>query len=1080
MVVGDFNGDGRTDLAVAYADSSNLSVVLGVPLATTATTLGSSANPSNPGQSVTLTATVTPSTATGTVTFYDGATSLGTGTLSAGSSTFATSALASGAHSLTAVYGGDGNNTASTSSALPQNVNTAATVTLAGLTATYTGTAKTVTATTNPPGLTVSITYHGVSTAPSAAGSYPIVAAVTSVGYTGSATGTLLINQAVLTVTAQNASMAYGGTLPALTYVITGFVNGDNSNVVTGSPSLTTTATSASPAGAYPITAALGTLSAANYTFSFVAGTLTVTRTPGNVNVNSDDTLRAAIANALSGDRIAFTANITLLSPLPPVQANVSFASPGFWLDGAGSFQVLHVTSGATVFINGLTIQNGANSNGGGIQNDGMLTVNNGSLSGNSSSGNGGGILNNGILTVNNSTLSDNIASYAGNGIYNASGGTLTVTNSTLFGNGSPRAGTPACKAGSVCQYGGGGIFNAGMLTVTNSTFSGNYSNADGAGIYNDSGATLWLTNSTLFSNSVTNAPRCAAGNTCLTPGGIFNDPAGNATLKSTILAMNSPANCSTEGATVASQGYNLSDDASCSGGFISSDLNNPSGGAGLDPNGLQNNGGFTQTIALLATSPALDAIPVRSCTDVTGQPVTTDQRGIRRPQGPACDIGAVEAMPFLVAQTISFTQAPPPNASITYNGSFTVAAQSTSGLAVALSVDAASTGVCSLGTQTTVSPVTNAPVTMLSGTGTCTIDANQAGNGNYSAAAQQQISVTASPATATVTLGNLSATYSGSPISATATTIPSSLRVILTYNGSSTAPTAAGSYTVVGTINDSNYTGSASGTLVINALPVTLQSSPVGRLVSVDGGAAQATPFSVQLAAGTHTIAVAATQAGSPGTQYVFSSWSDAGAASHSITVSGPAATYTATFQTQYQLTTAASPSAGGTVTPSSGTFYNPGSVVSVQATANAGYRFANFSGALTGSGNPQNVTLNGPTNVVANFTPLTPNIAASVGTRTVAGSTVLVSLTLTNTGLGAATNATITGITAITLVSGSGTVTVASGTPVNLGTINPGASASTTVTFNWPSTAARVSFTVNFTADGGYSGSSRITTLY
>jgi hypothetical protein len=75
----------------------------------------------------------------------------------------------------------------------------------------------------------------------------------------------------------------------------------------------------------------------------------------------------------------------------------------------------------------------------------------------------------------------------------------------------------------------------------------------------------------------------------------------------------------------------------------------------------------------------------------------------------------------------------------------------------------------------------------------------------------------------ATVTLGNLSATYNGSPKSATATTSPAGLTVNFTYNGSPTAPTNVGSYTVVGTINDPNYQGSASGKLVISALPVIL-----------------------------------------------------------------------------------------------------------------------------------------------------------------------------------------------------------------------------------------------------------------
>jgi hypothetical protein len=96
------------------------------------------------------------------------------------------------------------------------------------------------------------------------------------------------------------------------------------------------------------------------------------------------------------------------------------------------------------------------------------------------------------------------------------------------------------------------------------------------------------------------------------------------------------------------------------------------------------------------------------------------------------------------IGQTISFTTPAPSSAS---NGSnFTVAADSTSDLKVALSVDAGSTGVCKLGTQTETGGITSATVTMTSGTGTCTIDANQAGNSNYTAAAQQQSSAAATP----------------------------------------------------------------------------------------------------------------------------------------------------------------------------------------------------------------------------------------------------------------------------------------------------------------------------------------------
>jgi hypothetical protein len=89
-------------------------------------------------------------------------------------------------------------------------------------------------------------------------------------------------------------------------------------------------------------------------------------------------------------------------------------------------------------------------------------------------------------------------------------------------------------------------------------------------------------------------------------------------------------------------------------------------------------------------------------------------------------------------------------------------------------------------------------------------------------------VQITVNKATATVTLGSLAQTYSGSALSATATTVPSGLTVNYTYNGSSSAPTAAGSYTVVGTISDTNYQGSSSGTLVIGkATPVITWATP-------------------------------------------------------------------------------------------------------------------------------------------------------------------------------------------------------------------------------------------------------------
>ena len=100
-------------------------------------------------------------------------------------------------------------------------------------------------------------------------------------------TVSLVVSQAVLTVTAASASMTYGGTLPALTSAITGFVNGDSqATAITGSPAISTAGLTTSPVGTYPITVARGTLAAVNYTFSFVNGTLTITAASQSINFN--------------------------------------------------------------------------------------------------------------------------------------------------------------------------------------------------------------------------------------------------------------------------------------------------------------------------------------------------------------------------------------------------------------------------------------------------------------------------------------------------------------------------------------------------------------------------------------------------------------------------------------------------------------------------------------------------------------------------------------------------------------------------------------------------------------------------
>jgi hypothetical protein len=98
-------------------------------------------------------------------------------------------------------------------------------------------------------------------------------------------------------------------------------------------------------------------------------------------------------------------------------------------------------------------------------------------------------------------------------------------------------------------------------------------------------------------------------------------------------------ANCDLNGTTTTSNGYNFSDDASC--GFTAATDKQNAGDPGLGP--LANNGGPTQTRLPQTGSPLIDAIPIGSCQADRASGITTDQRGVSRPQGPGCDIGAVE-----------------------------------------------------------------------------------------------------------------------------------------------------------------------------------------------------------------------------------------------------------------------------------------------------------------------------------------------------------------------------------------------------------------------------------------------------
>ena len=201
----------------------------------------------------------------------------------------------------------------------------------------------------------------------------------------------------------------------------------------------------------------------------------------------------------------------------------------------------------------------------------------------------------------------------------------VIAVNLALTGAGAPGTIIDAGGTNRVIQI------DAGIVTISGVTITGG-NLAQGGGLSN--GGTLTLTNSTVSGNTVS----CTASggtNSCgASGGGIFHDDEGAPpSLTATIVANQlAGGDCDTGGDTITSNGFNLDSDGSCG-------LSGAGDQSVVDPllGPLQNNGGPTQTHALLTGSPAIDAV-TSGC-----PPPATDQRGVTRPQGTACDIGAYE-----------------------------------------------------------------------------------------------------------------------------------------------------------------------------------------------------------------------------------------------------------------------------------------------------------------------------------------------------------------------------------------------------------------------------------------------------
>jgi hypothetical protein len=320
-----------------------------------------------------------------------------------------------------------------------------------------------------------------------------------------------------------------------------------------------------------------------------------------------DCPLRAAVNDAANGDTINVPAGTYVLSNQFGgellVDANMTIV-------GAGARQtIINANLGSRVMrvappvgtpapvpvsasVSGLTLTNGIGV-GGNNPNGGALHV-----------------AFNATLTLTDSAVTNSRSQTgAGGGIY--TDGNLTLNRVTVSGNQLIGAAGPA---------NGGGIHHssnndpARLVTITNSTISGNTTNGNGGGIYS-ANAELRLQSTTI------------AGNTAASGSGLFK-PGSGTVIEDSIIAATSGTACAGAGVAAFTGSNNLATDATCSVAAVG------------DPvlGGLADNGGPTDTHALGATSPAIGA-----ASQAPDRCTGTDQRGVARPQGGACDIGAYE-----------------------------------------------------------------------------------------------------------------------------------------------------------------------------------------------------------------------------------------------------------------------------------------------------------------------------------------------------------------------------------------------------------------------------------------------------
>jgi CSLREA domain-containing protein len=449
-------------------------------------------------------------------------------------------------------------------------------------------------------------------------------------------------------------------------------------------------------------------LAAGTYFFFFQAPQMTIAPTVTRLAITGAGESKTVINAGSMGNRL-FTVSsgagvalgdLTIANAHAPDGANGSAASGGAGQPGGNGGAILNQGTLALTDVAVTGSQAGSGGAGGtGASSSGSTDGGAGGAGG--PGGSGGAIYNTGNLTLHGVTVGSNDAGSGGNGggggqgagggiggdggtggdgggIANAAGGSLTVIDSTIRGNGAGNGGSGATGgtgssamggaggAGGAGGRGGGLSTNTGALSLINGTFASNTAGTGGNAGSGGAGATTGgnggtggaggggggaaalnpqsasLLNATLAGNDAsaggkggsggagsTAAGTAGSAGAAGTAGGVL-DQGSSTTLQNSLLAVNGGGNCSSS---ILDGGYNLAvGDGTCPSTFASGDAN---------LGALQDNGGPAPTISLGPGSAAIDQIPATGANCPA-----TDERGVHRPSGSKCDIGAYEVAP--------------------------------------------------------------------------------------------------------------------------------------------------------------------------------------------------------------------------------------------------------------------------------------------------------------------------------------------------------------------------------------------------------------------------------------------------